>query len=652
MAGCKTPHGQTAPTFRRQSSPPTSKSPPPASSSQSRISKAPPRTDARFRFPSWSEFTTLLAQNFHDPASKELHEKRMFNLRMGKGPAISYFQELEVEAKKANRRGETDARGLMVKAVRLGVPDSYTNAIANSGQHIPVTYNDWKRRICIMYEERQKKWVFDQTIGARSGSSKGIATTATSQPKAGGATSSTLAKQPSGSSATTGGRDSAGRWTTHPGQGLPMSIDAQKLRNEGRCFRCKEKGHMSKDCPKKKEFQDIRSVQVTNEPVTGSKVEEIAKDLHTGAHLSSTGRSHGLFVGTSSNPTCIIKCTNIFSEHSNILHLRAPAFNVSSTTSNPVTESQNRYAALSVEECADNNDNDNDLPLKGCTDASPARAEAKAVKPAGHEAESLPTRPLLMLGQTNANRPTSSLCGEIQSVNVTDEKSPIIVTPIDNASLPRMTDGTKGSSKGSPDEVSYQHDQAAQTLGSTITTVDVESQLDGETTARLPGQQRVKEDDEPTTNSKECEGCCSPRDGHKKARAGNSEGQEETGNSAFAVQAQSAALSRGSLLSTRDGDRSILPRNEPGSAKAQKRPAAGQEAASAQAVQRGHPTTMIEVPDEEDDMAYQIWLAKERLPTIVKKGDEPSSAPPTKPNFAKWYKPFEVDWTLRAICEA
>ncbi|SJL09567.1 uncharacterized protein ARMOST_12947 [Armillaria ostoyae] len=36
--------------------------------------------EPRFRFPSWGEFTTLLAQNFHDPASEELHEKRMFDL--------------------------------------------------------------------------------------------------------------------------------------------------------------------------------------------------------------------------------------------------------------------------------------------------------------------------------------------------------------------------------------------------------------------------------------------------------------------------------------------------------------------------------------------------------------------------------------------
>ncbi|SJL10455.1 uncharacterized protein ARMOST_13841 [Armillaria ostoyae] len=38
--------------------------------------------------------------------------------------------------------------------------------------------------------------------------------------------------------------------------------------------------------------------------------------------------------------------------------------------------------------------------------------------------------------------------------------------------------------------------------------------------------------------------------------------------------------------------------------------AAGKEAASIQAVNRGHSVTLIEVPDEEDDTAYQLWLVK------------------------------------------
>ncbi|PBK75406.1 hypothetical protein ARMSODRAFT_1012862 [Armillaria solidipes] len=101
----------------------------------------------------------------------------------------------------------------------------------------------------------------------------------------------------------------------------------------------------------------------------------IAKDLHTGARLSSTGWSHPFLSSTSCLPMHLNIPRNTIS----------PAFNVSSTTSNPVSESQNRYATLAVEECKDTN---NDMTLKGSTNGSPARAEAKVVNPAGHGAES------------------------------------------------------------------------------------------------------------------------------------------------------------------------------------------------------------------------------------------------------------------------
>ncbi|SJL18813.1 uncharacterized protein ARMOST_22414 [Armillaria ostoyae] len=547
---------------------------------------------------------------------------------MGKGPAISYFQELEVEAKKANRRGDTDAHGLMVKAVRLGVPDSYTNAIANSGQHIPVTYNDWKRRICVMYEERQKKWVFDQTIGGRTAPKQGN-TTATSQPKAGGMTSSTPAKQPSSSSVPTGGRDSARRWTTHPGQGLPMSIDAQKLRNEGRCFRCKEKGHMSKDCPRKKEFRDIRSVQVTNEPVTGSKVEEITKDLH---------------IGTPFNPICFTthSDTDFLYMHSDIPASNLSAFNVSSTTSAPIPESQNRYAALSIEECDDD-------------DTDPASSALNAE--AEQEAESLSTLPLRKLGQTGAKRHTSSPRRETQPTKVLDGTSPTTVTPIDNASLPRMMDGTKGSSKGSPDEASYQHGQAAQTSGSAIPKEPAMPQQRPFPIERPGKVMKVMTSQSPDAAG----GVGQPRSLDSTTPVVPDRSFDVRDDAS--VQTNPLLQRIGLVEANQPNLRSPItpgnvdeqrPSKTAGDAKASatKKNAAGQEAASAQAVNRGHPVTCIEVPDEDDDTAFQLWIAKKRLPTVTQKDNEPSSDPPMTPQSQKWYKPFEVDWTLRAVCEA
>ncbi len=148
-----------------------------------------------------------------------------------------------------------------------------------------------------------------------------------------------------------------------------------------------------------------------------------------------------------------------------------------------------------------------------------------------------------------------------------------------------------------------------------------------------------------------------------------------------------------------------------GCATAPTKAAERKEAASAQAVKRGHQVTMIEVPDNEDDTSFQRWTASgsptispkkhaEVLPTppespkiptktphwdlrctdIVSPKGPPTSPPPdkeagptyitknevTSPTVAmpsaasakvvevphQWMQPFEVDWTLRAICEA
>ncbi|PBK64750.1 hypothetical protein ARMSODRAFT_978977 [Armillaria solidipes] len=209
-------------------------------------------TPARFRYPTWEEFVTSIVERFSDPAVMEVHKKKMFELRMGNGAATTYFQELEVEVTKAGRRHDTGERGLMVKAVHIGVPQSYTNSIASIGRDIPGSYDEWKARILVMYEERQKNWAFNQAMGISKPTSSGPPRDATT-----------------------------GKWhsvqtTTYKGAGEPMDIG--QMQAKGLCFRCHKHGHLSKDCPEKRQYKDVRSLVLSVETPPTMKIEEVKEE--------------------------------------------------------------------------------------------------------------------------------------------------------------------------------------------------------------------------------------------------------------------------------------------------------------------------------------------------------------------------------------
>ncbi len=163
----------------------------------------------------------------------------------------------------------------MVTAVQQGVPSSYTSTIANIGFGIPTMYDKWKEHILVMYEEREHNKAYNQMHGLKNhekkpGNFKQITATS-SKSTTGGATSSSTGKT------TDKGRDAGGRWTTPMGTDAKMQIDArkQKQRNEGHCFKCDEKGHLSRDCPTKKVA--VHAIEVTpTEPLSkDTKIEEV-----------------------------------------------------------------------------------------------------------------------------------------------------------------------------------------------------------------------------------------------------------------------------------------------------------------------------------------------------------------------------------------
>ncbi|PBK60093.1 hypothetical protein ARMSODRAFT_1026873 [Armillaria solidipes] len=186
----------------------------------------------------------------------------MFKLRMGNSAATTYFQELEKLAKLMGWRRDEGERGVLVKA----------------SQGVPQTYTQWKAHIIAMHEECQKKWAFNQATGSGFCKScpqqKGSSNTATSHTKTDGATSSSPAKPTSNAAP----RDaSSGKWTTYAGRGEPMDIST--LCREGKCFRCQKKGHLSKDCPDKKEYKDICSVHTAEQAKPEEKEESKVKEV-------------------------------------------------------------------------------------------------------------------------------------------------------------------------------------------------------------------------------------------------------------------------------------------------------------------------------------------------------------------------------------
>ncbi len=77
-----------------------------------------------------------------------------------------------------------------------------------------------------------------------------------------------------------------------------------------------------------------------------------------------------------------------------------------------------------------------------------------------------------------------------------------------------------------------------------------------------------------------------------------------------------------------------------------------EEAASAQAVKRGHQVQIKEIPDDKDDTSFRLNQKTNQIPSVVHEETQLTVAEPldssakTEKVPYKWLKPFEAEWTL------
>ncbi|SJL01326.1 uncharacterized protein ARMOST_04646 [Armillaria ostoyae] len=156
----------------------------------------------------------MTREKFRDPAVKNIHKKKMYDLHMGTKTTQEYFQELEKEAKMARLQLDIIKGGHMICALEQGVPTSYMKFISDLGILIPIQDS--------IAGVSRKPW-----------GNKKSNTTGTSKR--------------SSSTTTSTGDKKMGTGTTYGSRGQAMDIDA--LKAEGKCYRCKQKRHISKNCP-------------------------------------------------------------------------------------------------------------------------------------------------------------------------------------------------------------------------------------------------------------------------------------------------------------------------------------------------------------------------------------------------------------------
>jgi hypothetical protein len=204
----------------------------------------------------WSQFKQALNSQFLDKNEEDMAQEEFERIRQRPGEkAADFFTRFETCLNIAKYNKESN---FVVKRLERIINPKIIDQIFGSNQKLPRGYDQWKDAIIDIDEmwsrrgESKKAWGSGWNNWFGNGQPR--QNTSILTPPVRATWSPPQQSQPK--TIQTDRRDGSG--TTFGGTGRPMDLD--KARSEGRCFRCGEKGHISKFCPNKKTV--IRTVEV------------------------------------------------------------------------------------------------------------------------------------------------------------------------------------------------------------------------------------------------------------------------------------------------------------------------------------------------------------------------------------------------------